>query len=330
MLKVAILSGWHVHTHGYAREFESRDDTKLTVVWDEEPTRGKEIAEKFNIEFEPDLDKLLARPDVDAVCVNAPTNMHCEVMVKAANAGKHIFTEKILAPTSQECAKIRQAVEKAGVKFCISFPHRTFEHNLFAKKAVDEKLLGEITYLRVRNAHNGASAGWLPPHFYSKKQCCGGAMIDLGAHPMYLIPWLLGKPAEVASAFTYVTDREVEDNAVTVMKYANGTIAVSETGFVSANSPFMLELYGTEGSVVITGDNVRFTSSKINEAAGEGLGGWITPARLPQKLPDPITQFVEGVLYDKEITFGMDDACVLTEMMEAAYKAHEQGGFVKL
>ena len=329
MLRVAILSGWHVHTHGYAREFENRDDAKLTVVWDEEPARGKEIAEKFNIEFEPDLDKLLARPDVDAVCVNAPTNMHCEVMVKAANAGKHIFTEKILAPTSQECAKIRQAVEKAGVKFCISFPHRTFEHNLFAKKAVDEKLLGEITYLRVRNAHNGASAGWLPPHFYSKEQCCGGAMIDLGAHPMYLIPWLLGKPAEVASAFTYVTGREVEDNAVTVMKYANGTIAVSETGFVSANSPFMLELYGTAGSVVITGDSVRFISSKINEAAGD-VGGWITPARLPQKLPDAITQFVEGVLYGKEIIFGMDDACVLTEMMEAAYKAHEQGGFVKL
>ena len=329
MLKVAILSGWHVHTISYANEFSARKDAKLTVVWDEEPARGKDIAAKYNIEFEPDLDKVLARADVDAVCVDAPTNMHCEVIVKAAKAGKHIFTEKVLAPTSEECAKIRAAVEEAGVKFCISFPHRTFPHNLFAKKVLEEKLLGDVTYMRVRNAHNGCSAGWLPPHFLDEVQCCGGAMIDLGAHPMYLVPWLMGKPAEMASAFTYVTNNPVEDNAVSVMKYENGAIAVSETGFVSSHSPFMLELYGTAGSLMIIGKDVRLISSKINDSA-TGFGGWISPDNLPKPLPSAIEQFVDGVLYGNEIIFGMDDACVLTEMMVAAYKSHKQGGFVKL
>jgi len=329
MLKVAMLSRWHVHAEGYAQEFLGRDDVKLTVVWDEEPEKGREFAKQIGADFEPDLDKLLARDDVDAVCVNAPTNMHPEVLIKSAKAGKHIFTEKVLALTNIEAADIRKAVEKSGVKFCISFPHRTFSHNLFAKKVMDEKLLGDVNYMRVRNAHNGASAGWLPPHFYDEKQCGGGAMIDLGAHPMYLIPWIMGKPAEIASAFTHVTGHDIDDNAVSLMKYENGAIAVSETGFVTGNCPFILELYGTEGSLMITGSEVKMISTKLNEKIGD-FSGWIEPNQLPKALPGAIDQFVDAVLYGKEIIFGMDDAVTLTEMMDAAYRAHKQGGFVKL
>jgi len=329
MLKVAMLSCWHVHAEEYAQEFERRDDVKLTVVWDEEPDKGKIFAKKHNLEFEPDLDKLLGCENVDAVCINAPTNMHPEIIIKSAKAGKHIFTEKVLALTNAEADEISNAVKESGVKFCISFPHRTFPQNLFAKKVVEENLLGNVTYMRVRNAHDGASSGWLPPHFFDEKQCGGGAMIDLGAHPMYLIPWILGKPDEVSSAFTYVTEHKVEDNAVTVMKYKSGTIAIAETGFVTKHSPFTLELHGTEGSLIITGSDVRLISAKLNESYAQ-FGGWIDPIQLPQALPRAITQFVEGILYGKEIIFGMDDAVVLTELMDAAYRAHKQGGFAKL
>jgi len=318
VLNVAILSSWHVHAEQYANQFQDRPDVQLTAIWDEDPVKGVYFATQLGIEFEENLDKLLARADVDAVCVTTPTSMHRDVIIKAAKAGKHIFTEKILAFTSKECAEIRAAVEESGVKFCISFPHRTFPHNLQAKEVLKGKLLGQITYLRVRNAHDGASAEWLPPHFYDESQCGGGAMIDLGAHPMYLIAWLLGKPVEITSAFTSVTGRVVEDNAVSVMKYENGTIAVSETSFVSYHSPFSLELYGTLGSLMIIGDEIRLLA--------DGAEAY----KLPEALPDPITQFVEGVLYEKEILFGLDDAIILTEIMEAAYKAHKQGGFVRL
>ena len=328
MLKVAILSSWHVHAAGYTKQFQNRADAQVTCVWDEDPAKGKTFAEGFKADFEPDLDKLLARGDVDAVCVNAPTNMHREVMVKAANAGKHIFTEKVLALTIEDCQAIKEAVEKNGVKFCISFPHRTMPHNLFAKKVVDEKLLGQVTLFRVRNAHNGSSAGWLPPHFYDEEQCGGGAMIDLGAHPMYLVRWLMGKPAEMASAFTKVTDHAVEDNAVSIMKYADGAIAISETGFVSGASPFMLEIYGTDGTLLINGKDVALASNKVT--TNSEYAGFVTPGNLPAPLADPIDMFVDGILYGKEIIFGMDDAIALTEMMVAAYKAHQGNGFVKV
>jgi len=325
-LNVAMLSTWHVHAGGYARQLMAHPEATMPVVWDEDPAKGKDFAAQHSADFEPDLDKLLARSDVDAVCVNAPTTMHRDVMVKAANAGKHIFTEKVLAPTAKECADIKAAIDASGVKFCISFPHRTLPYNLLAKKVLDDQLLGKVTYMRMRNAHDGASAGWLPPHFYDESQCGGGAMIDLGAHPMYLIAWLMGKPAEISSTFTHVTGHEVEDNAVSVMKYPCGAIAVSETGFVTSNSPATLEIHGTAGSLMIIGNDIRLISAKT----GGEYGGWTTPKNLPKALPDAITQFIEGVLHGKEILFGMDDAILLTQLMEAAYKSHKSSGFVKV
>ena len=328
MLRIAMLSSWHVHAMEYAQRFGERDDACVTCVWDEIPENGQKFADKIGVDFESDLDKILARPDVDAVCINAPTNMHAEVMIKAANAKKHIFTEKILAITVEECLAVKKAVEENNVKFTICLFHCGLPHNLFAKKVLDEQLLGAVTYFRIRNAHSGASDGWLPPHFYSKEQCGGGAMIDLGAHPMYLINWLMGKPAVMSSAFTNVTGREVEDNAVSLMKYDDGAIAISETSFVSKPSPFVLEISGTEGSLTINGSDIRLASSKIS--GNSEYSGFITPHRLPDKLNHPVEIFVEGILYNKEMMYGMDEAIDLTKMMVAAYKAHESNGFVKV
>ncbi len=328
MLRVALLSGWHVHAQGYAKEFNALPDSKITAVWDEDPKRGQELAEKYDVPFEPDYKKLLASDEIDAVCITAPTNIHREIIVAAANAKKHIFTEKVLATTNEDCALIKEAVEKNGVKLCISFPHRTKPQNLFAKKVVDEKIIGDITFLRVRNCHNGAIRNWLPPHFYNEEQCGGGALIDLGAHPMYLAHYLLGRPTEISSTFTNYTHHSVEDNAVAVLKYPTGAIAIVETGFVTEASPFVMEVYGTEGTLFIGGstNDVQIFTKKLDCE----YNGWIRPKTLPKELPSAIKQFVYGVLNDEPIHFTVDDGVNLTELMVAAYKSHKEGRSVAL
>ena len=328
MLKVAMLSYWHVHAWDYTKQLMARDDVKITAVWDEIPERGEKNAKEIGAAFEADLDALLGRNDVDAVVINIPTNMHREVMVAAAKAGKHIFTEKVMALTVRECEEIAQAVREAGVKFCISFPHRTMPHNLFAKKVVDEGLIGDITLLRIRNAHNGSVAGWLPDHFYDPVECGGGAMIDLGAHGMYLSKWLLGEPVRITSMFNNYIDKPVEDNAVSVIEFKNKAIAINETGFVTSDSPFSLELYGTHGSLFIGGADtqIRLVSSKMESQ----VPGWIIPTQLPDPLPSAIDQWVEGILRDGEILFGLEDGIELTRLMEGAYKSHREKSIVEV
>ena len=93
-------------------------------MWDELPERGSDWADSLGVDFECDLPTLLARRDVDAVIVDAPTTMHRDVIVAAAKTGKHIFTEKAMAPTLSECDEIAAAVREAGVKPHIA-RHRT-------------------------------------------------------------------------------------------------------------------------------------------------------------------------------------------------------------
>jgi predicted dehydrogenase len=327
MLRVAILSKWHVHAKDYARDLKALENVEIKAIWDYDALRGEEWAKELKVDYESDLNSLLQRKDIDAVVVTTPTNMHKEVMIPAARAGKHIFTEKVMALTVEDCREIEREVNKAQVKFCISFPHRCMPHNLFAKKVAEEKLIGDITLLRVRNAHNGSVANWLPEHFYDPVACGGGAMMDLGAHPMYLARWILGKPAQITSMFNSYTDRRVEDNAVSVIEFENKTIAIAETGFVSTNSPFSLELYGTEGSLLVGGpDNeVRLITNKLNKE----LPGWIKPSQLPAALPNPIKQFVNGILNGTEIPFGFTEGIELTELMEAAYASHKEKKVIK-
>ncbi len=316
MLKIAMLSKWHVHAHGYAKFISEQSDAQITCVWDEDAVRGQAWAQELNVPFIEDYDELLARSDVDAVVIDTPTNMHKEIMIKAANAGKHIFTEKCMCLTVADCDEVIEAVERNGVKFTISFPHRCMPRNLFIKEAVDGGKLGDITLLRVRNCHNGALAGWLPDYWYDPVTTGGGAMMDLGAHPMYLARWILGKPLRIQSMFNDRTGHAVEDNAVCTIEFENKAIAVSETSLVSPMTPAILEVYGTKGVVMAVDNDVRIkTQENINL-------GWVTP-ELPEALPHPLRQFLDSVLYGSEIRFGLKEGRELTELMEKAYIAHE-------
>lgn len=325
MLKVAMLSKWHVHADGYAHELKRTPGVQLTAVWDEEPERGKEWAQQLGADFEADLDKLLKRDDVDAVCVCTPTNMHKKVMIAAAKAGKHIYTEKVMAFNVKDCEEIAQAVKENNVKFCISFPHRTRRDLLFAKKVVEEKLVGDVTLIRIRNAHTGASDNWLPDYFYDEKLTGGGAMMDLGAHGMYLSRWLLGTPVKITSMFNSFTGKPVEDNAVSVIEFENKAIAITETGFVSP-SPFYMEINGTQGHLFIGGpDNVIKLASRNIKT---DVPGWITPTQLPKELPSAIDQWVGAITNGTPIYFGLDEAIQLTELMQGAYQSAKTGKVV--
>ncbi len=101
-LRLALLSFWHVHAPEYAHQALTNGSTAITAIWDEQEERGQAQARAFGLPFYSSLQDLLMHSDCDGVIVDAPTTMHRDVMVAAARAGKHIFTEKVLAPAPGE------------------------------------------------------------------------------------------------------------------------------------------------------------------------------------------------------------------------------------
>ena len=240
--------------------------------------------------------------------------------VKAAKAKKHIFTEKALAPTVAECLDVKKAVEESGVTFVISYPQRGRPCVLFAKKMIAEGAFGKITLVRTRDAHNGVSGNWLPDYWFDKGAAAGGAMMDLGCHPMYLLAYFLGKPKRVTGMFTAPYGKPVDENAVAIAEFADGALGVAETGFISSGSPQTLEIYGTEGSLIAHGEDVTFQSAKYSAIHR----GAFKP-NLPEGKPAPLYQFLDAVANGTGSPegLGIDDAIALTELLENAYKGDE-------
>lgn len=317
-MKIAIVSYWHVHASDYTGQIAELPGSEVVAVWDEDKARGKEWAEKIGCKFYEDYDSLLKDEEIEGVVITSETSKHPELITKAANAKRHIFTEKVLALKTEDALAIQKAVLENNVRFTISLPHKCKPELWFAKELITKGTLGDITYARVRNVHNGSIAGWLPEHFYDEEACGGGAMIDLGAHPMYLLPWVLGKPKTVQSLFTKVTGRAVEDNAVSLLEFANGAIGVSETGFVSVHTPFTMEIGGTKGTLLI--------HNTVSYAAEETGGKWVTPEKLPEPPAMPMKQWIESVKTGKDNPlFGIEEAVDLTKVMEAAYTSCRTG-----
>ena len=324
MINVALLSKWHVHADDYARQANANKHLQIKVVWDEHTERGIEWAQKLAVPFEQDLMKVLTDPEIDAVIVDTPTNLHKEIIMLAAANRKHIFTEKVLAFTVGDCEEIYKAVEKNNVRLMVSLPRLTENYYLYAQQVLDSGLLGKLTTVRCRLAHNGAVPtegnpnGWLPKHFFNKEECGGGALIDLGAHPIYLTNRLGGPAKAVSARLQQQSGFDVDDNAAVIVEYENGALGIIETGFLSGGSPFQLELYGTEGTLLIEDSKIRIKSRKLNE-------GWHTPEALPDQLPLPMEQWVNSIIGDKVPTITQTDIQGLTLINQAALRSHEQG-----
>ena len=328
MIQLGILGFWHVHADDYAREAQQHPRTEIVAAWDDNPERGRAKAKSLGATFHADLAELLARPDVDGVIVTTATNAHRDVIVASAQAGKHVFTEKVLAPTPAECREILAAVERSGVKLTVSLPRLADGYTQATLGVLAERRLGDVTLVRVRLSHDGAvGRRWLPEQFFDLEEAGGGALIDLGCHPMYLTRLFLGgMPDRITASYGHVTGGAVEDNAVATLHYRNGALGVVEAGFVNPHSPFTIEVHGTKGSLLFGTPEARM----LVRSTPAGRDDEWTEVELPARAPGPFDQWVGHVEQGTVATDNIALAVDLTTLMDAANRSARTGQTVEL
>lgn len=325
MLNAAMLSKWHVHAQGYANELIKSGKVAIKAVWDDNTERGSAWAKQLGADFEPELSKLLARDDIEAVFCDAPTTAHKDIIIAAAKAGKHIFTEKALCPTVADCLEVKKAVEDAGVIFTISFPERFCPSFIYAKRLIEMGAFGKISTIRRRKAHSGVSGKWLPDYWFEEKDAAGGAMMDLGCHPMYDLAYFGGKLKRITGMFNSPLGSKVDENAVSIMEFENGIIGIAETGFMSYASPDVLEIYGTDGTLISHGGDVKVRSKMLDPFTSD----WLRPT-LPKGGQLPLLQFVDACINKtaSPALCTIDDAIDLTRLLENAYKGDRENAII--
>lgn len=327
---VALMSFAHVHARGYADQVRDNPDLLAMAVWDEDPQRGREQAEERGLPFEPDLSAALAYPGVEAVVVNSATSMHHEVLMAAARAGKHIFTEKALTITIEEATEVMRAVEDSGVRFMISLPSRTRPEILFARKVLDEGLLGDVTLMRARIAHSAALDRWFhggSAWFGDEQLAGGGAFFDLGCHRVDVMRWLMGEPVSVvAQTVNFTQAYDIDDGMVATVTFQSRALGILDVSWTQRHGPNPLEIYGTEGYLGIdaapNGPRIQLISNRMGQ---EGIQGYVIPTQLPPALPSPMQQWVSAIRDGVTPTITIYDAWALTQMLASCYTAAREG-----
>lgn len=351
-LGIGMLGGWQDHAVRFAQVISTNgqlsgdnfrhwkraayDDCRVVSAWDDDPVRGPKFAEACGCPFEPDLDRFLADPEIGAVIVCSQTVQHAEHIIRAANAGKHVFVEKAPFSDPEGAYLAREAVKKNHVHFMVSSPMDK-PRNRFALELVRNGSLGTVTEVRFRLSNGGGLAVAEPAGIYNRLENGGGAMLDYGQHGVHITSWFLGRPVRCSAHFDYVSDfakkYHTEDSVVAAYEFENGGLGVVETGWVAPGHECILDVCGTKGTVHVIGDDVSHNpdgSKNVHDTITYSLNGgdWIsvTEDELPEKLHYPLRHWIECILHDlPDERMNIDDAVLWTEMLAAAYRASQSG-----
>jgi UDP-N-acetyl-2-amino-2-deoxyglucuronate dehydrogenase len=217
------------------------------------------FAEKHHVGFATgSIDELVARPDVDVVCITTPSGAHLEPALVAIRAGKHVVVEKPIEITSERADEMLRAAELAGVKVAPIFQARFGEGASTVKAALTAGRFGRLVLASAYvKWHRAASyySGWKGTLSLDG----GGALINQAIHAVDLLQWFAGMPEEV---FCFKTRRvhlgiEAEDTASATLRFRNGALGTIEAS--TALYPGWqrrLEICGENGSVVLEDDHI--------------------------------------------------------------------------
>jgi len=286
MAKLAMLGAGFIgdfYTYGL-HGLRSRD--RVHVIYSRDDSRGKAFAKKHNIpKWTTSMKSAVDDPEVDAVVVGLPNNLHLEAVKLAAEARKPVLCTKPLGRNGVEALKMLEAVEKAGILNGYLEDLVYTPKTLKAIESVRSGALGQVTWVRSRETHPGPHSDW----FWTKELSGGGVLLDMGCHCIEIARNYIGKeirPVEViAVADTLVKPIEAEDNALGWVRYDNGAIGQFEVSWTFRGGMDLRdEVMGTEGTIWV--NNFLRTGFEMFTAGGkkgyvaekaETESGWIFP-----------------------------------------------------
>jgi len=219
---IGVISFAHGHSQAYCQRMLTYDDVRLVSCWDDSETRGRRAAEAYGMRYTPHVEDVLNDPEIQGVIVTTETSRHPEMVIAAAQAGKHILCQKPMALTLEDCDRMAEAADKAGIKFVMAYQMRHDPSNQKIKELVQSGALGKISLLRRRHCIpvlfsddfiNG------PTHWHIEPDKNMGMFMDDASHATDFIHWVMGRPISVmAEIQNTVTDVAPDDTGVAIYR----------------------------------------------------------------------------------------------------------------
>lgn len=256
------------HAAAAARQLGHR----IAAVADPIAARAAKLAGEFGVpKTFAGAAELCASADVDVVCVCTPSGMHAEHAVLALQAGKHVVVEKPMDVSLEACDRLIAAADASRRLCTVVSQHRFDAATLLARRLIDTGEIGrivlataEVKWFRTQAYYD--EGDWRGTWRYDG----GGALMNQGIHTVDVLQWLAGGVAKVHARTSIAAAHErieVEDVAVLSLELKCGAIGSLVASTACRDGyPARIEIYGTEGSILIEGDNLKRVVLKGGQA----------------------------------------------------------------
>lgn len=242
-----------------ARIIQGQEGSTVVAVHD--PEHGKTIAAELGCDSEPTLSSLCSRPDVDAVIVATPNYLHKEPVLEAAKNGKHVFCEKPIALSYQDCDEMVEACKEHNVVFMAGHVMNFFNGVRTAKRLIDEGVIGKVIYC------HSARNGWedTQQHVsWKKMKAKSGGHLYHHIHELDCIQSILG-PAKAVTmiggnlAHSGAAFGDEEDLLLLSLEFDDGAYAICEYGSAFRWPEHYILIQGTLGAIKMDLINTNMT-----------------------------------------------------------------------
>jgi len=279
---------------------------------------------------------LLAMKDIDVITVAIPNDLHAQVTIDAARAGKHVICEKPLCKTLAEADQMIEECRTHGVLLLYAEELLFAPKYVRAKTLIDEGALGKVFVAKQWEEHSGPHMPW----FWDVNRSGGGVLLDMGCHSIEYTRWVLGKPpvksvSATLGTFVHRDKTQGEDHSVTVIEYAGDRIAVCENSWAKLGGvDDRVEIYGSQGHT--RADLLRGNALTTYSTTGYGYAvekadttkGWTFTTfeeTWNYGFPQEMQHFVNCVLGTETPLETGEDGREVLKIIYAAYQSAGEG-----
>lgn len=320
MKPIGLIGTAHIHTPGFLGQMKERG-VPLAGLWDHDAERAARNSEKTGAPA-MELDDLINHPEVGGFVICSETNMHLELVEKAAPRGLPMFVEKPLSASPADSAKMAELMGQHGVAFQTGYFMRGMASVQTLKRLLAEEAFGQVTRVRMSNCHSGALGGWFDGEWRwmaDPKQAGVGAYGDLGTHVIDLLLWLFGPAESVTAALSMGTARYegCDELGEGLFKMKSGVIATLAAGWDDVVNPYMIQVSGTKGHAML--------GSTLQVAAADGK---LAEVELDPAVPSGFGAFLDVVEGKTADLVSLEEAVERDSVMQALYRGAETNTWV--
>lgn len=239
-------------------------NAEIVAVCDIKPPALETAKQLFHCDGYSDYRELLQRPDIDVVHILTPHYLHAPMAIAAADAGKHVLSEKPMSINMEQAHAIVAAGQRNNVTMGVISQNRYNAASVAVKEAIANGSLGKVLGQRIILSWTKPAAYYRNSDWHGTWDKEGGSlMIDQAIHVMDLARWLIGD--EIASVQASIANRahpeiETEDTAEGLITYRNGVQSVFfATNNFTFNSPVVVETHCENGTALLEFDKAVLT-----------------------------------------------------------------------